>query len=534
MLALSSLPLVCVLAGLAAPVDVAAAAEQPEPAAPATADAYSVERARADLEALVNGRGREYLEARARLEANAAVTAPLVLERISAVPAPGPAERGRLLALLGTFRRPEDLALFADQLRQLARRRDADLAGIELWRRLLREQGGAATPALSQLVADKEIHEDIRAQLLGDLVDAYPPERLAELVELLGRGQTLLRRELQRAVTKRTRTSPDDRARVAAALDQKLDSLTGPEGAKDPYHAAAVIQLRATLVDPKDPADATAVAQRFGTLAKNAGAGFALRVSAIRALVKLGSEQATAQTLLVELVRATVAPSAREAQANEILGWIALRGLSPARAQPLIREFQLLTATAPRLASAAYALSPAPAAGAWDAWLASSQEHPWPQVRSAALDRVDSPCEQAVSRFIGALADESKRGGDDESTVARAAMAALGRCEDETSRAQLESILRKHKLDQNWRGEAARQLVKHYGSEGADAVARSLDIEADLATALRFIRALGLSPEAATPAVQRALCTASETTELAAEARASLSRLFSGADARCS
>ncbi len=533
MLAISSLPLVCALAG-------PAAAPAPAPAAPApspsdAASEYTVERARADLDALVNGRGREYLEARARLETNAAVTAPLVLERLSAVPAPGPAERGRLLALLGTFRRPEDLALFADQLRQLARGRDADLAGIELWRRLLREQGGAATPALSQLVADKEIHEDIRAQLLGDLVDAYPPERLGELVELLGRGQTLLRRELQRALTRRTRAQRDDRARVAAALDQKLDSLgADSEAAKDRYHAAAVIQLRAALVDPNDPADATAVAERFGLLAANPTAGFALRVSSIRALVKLGPDQATAQTLLEEVVRATLAPQDRAAQANEILGWIALRGLSPARARPLIDTFQLLTAAAPRLASAAYALSPAPAAGAWDEWLSSSQEHPWPQVRSAALDRVGTPCEPGVSRFIGTLADESKRSGDDEITVARAAMAALGRCEDETSRAQLEAILRKHKLDQNWRGEAARQLVKHYGSGGADAVARSLDIEADLATALRFIRALGLSPEAATPAVQGALCTASETTELAAEARASLSRLFSGADARCS
>ncbi|MCA9718642.1 MAG: hypothetical protein KC468_28495, partial [Myxococcales bacterium] len=202
-----------------------ASADAPTPAQDTStaAPTYSAEQARADLDALVNGRGREYLEARARLEANAAVSAPLVLERLSAVPAPGPGERGRLLALLGTFKRPEDLALFADQLRQLARRRDADLAAIELWRRLLREQGGAATAALSELVADKEIHEDIRAQLLTDLVEAYPSERLDELVALLGLGQTLLRRELQRALSRRARARPDDRPRVADAVDARLD-----------------------------------------------------------------------------------------------------------------------------------------------------------------------------------------------------------------------------------------------------------------------------------------------------------------------
>ena len=143
------------------------------------------------------------------------------------------------------------------------------------------------------------------------------------------------------------------------------------------------------------------------------------------------------------------------------------------------------------------------------------------------------PCDPDVSRLIGALSDETRRSGDDEITVARAAMAALGRCEDEGAARQLEGILRKHKLDQDWRGEAARQLVKHYGATGADAVARSLDIEADLATALRFIRALRLSSEAATPAVRAALCTATETTELASEARASLSSLFAGDDRRC-
>jgi hypothetical protein len=171
-----------------------------------------------------------------------------------------------------------------------------------------------------------------------------------------------------------------------------------------------------------------------------------------------------------------------------------------------------------------------PAPAAWSPWIKRSQTHAWPQVRSAALDRVHSPCDADLTRTLGSIADETKREGDAEFAVARAAMAALGRCEQPTAQAQLEGIVRKHKLDKDWRGEAARQLVRHYGETGAAVVAKALDREADLATSLRFIRELRLNPAAATPTVQRALCDARETQELAAELHKSLLVLFGTSD----
>ncbi|HEY0134017.1 MAG TPA: hypothetical protein VGB85_08055, partial [Nannocystis sp.] len=92
----------------------------PAPAAPVAAatPAYGEAQADSDLETVLSARGKEYLEARARLEASAAVAAPRVAARLRRVPAPSAAEERRLLALLAGMARPEDLEMFATQLRR--------------------------------------------------------------------------------------------------------------------------------------------------------------------------------------------------------------------------------------------------------------------------------------------------------------------------------------------------------------------------------------------------------------------------------
>ncbi|HEY8379141.1 MAG TPA: hypothetical protein VIK91_21760, partial [Nannocystis sp.] len=153
-----------------------APAEPPAPA-PAPAPAYDAEEARADIELILTGRGRDYLDARARLERHPDVAAPLVAARLTAVPAPTVAEQRRLLALLSGIARPEDAALFADALRRdvaaavkQSQEQGIELAAAEPWRAILRAQGAAAAPALTGLVAEKTFSEELRGLLLGDLV----------------------------------------------------------------------------------------------------------------------------------------------------------------------------------------------------------------------------------------------------------------------------------------------------------------------------------------------------------------------------
>ncbi|MCA9694374.1 MAG: hypothetical protein KC636_32610 [Myxococcales bacterium] len=488
----------------------------------AAAAPYDEAQARADLEVVLAKVGREYLEARARLEAHPEVSAPLLLERLEAVPAPGPAARNRLLAVLGAFRRPEDAAIIARQIRAMAVA-GADAAVIENWRAVLRELGPSALEAISSLVADKDLEEPLRANLLADLVVVYPIDRIDELLALVGLGEPTIRRELAHALARRARAEAGELATMATAIDARMVRAD-----LDRHNFAALAQLRARI----SPADDPAVHDVLAGLIARGELPFIVRAAAILALGD--RPQPSGDQVFVSLVEDHLRPGAREQQESELLGWLALTALDPQRAAAPIARLDLLRAESPRVAAAAYGKSQAPTApDARLTWVATSQQHAWPEVRVAALDRLQGPCDRALERRLTDIADLSRRQGDEEVTVARAALAALGRCGGDAARAQLTKILNKHKLDQDRRSEAGRQLVKHHGAIGADEVAAALDREADYAVSLRLIRALRLRPTAATPRVYTALCEAAATPELASEVRSSLEALFTGAQRRC-
>jgi hypothetical protein len=183
----------------------------------------------ADLDRLLQERGRPYLEARARLEANPSLAAPAVATRLRRVPAPTAAEERRLLALLAGMARPEDLEVFAAQLRRDVAashqrspgERDESRAAAP-WRAILREQGAAAVPVLTALVGDRELGSDLRALVLGDLVAVTPAEQLAPLVDLVGGGALELRQALRVALARRAQSSAG-RSRRAADRGRRRD-----------------------------------------------------------------------------------------------------------------------------------------------------------------------------------------------------------------------------------------------------------------------------------------------------------------------
>jgi hypothetical protein len=93
----------------------AVASPSPAPIAPASDDRSQIE---ADLDAVLNERGKAYLEARARLEGSRVAGGPA--DRRPPAPRAGAdaAEERRLLALLAAMARPEDLEMFAAQMRR--------------------------------------------------------------------------------------------------------------------------------------------------------------------------------------------------------------------------------------------------------------------------------------------------------------------------------------------------------------------------------------------------------------------------------
>jgi len=512
----------CALLGaLLAPAGASPPAPSP---APPAAD-YGASQADADLDLVLHERGRLYLEARARLEAAPALAAPAVAARLRQIPAPTAAEERRLLALLSGMARPEDLEMFATQLRRdvAASHKGApgerdELRAAGPWRAILREQGAAAVPALTALVGDRELGADLRALLLADLVAVTPPDQLVALVALVGGGTLELRLALRVALARRAQASPADRAALLAAVDAAIAN-------SEPARKAALIGLRAGLGDGED---ATFTAQAIAWAADDAAA-FVVRVAALRALLGRAA-QATVQTSLNALAVRHLDPARRVEQASEVLGALALQGLTVEAARALVERHDLLAAIAPRIASAAYGAAQLAADGSW---LTSSQAHPWPEVRSAALTRVEGPCATPMVKKLTQIADATGRKGEAEAIVAREAIAAIGRCGGDAARAALVRMLDDGDQDPERRAEAGRQLVKHHGPRGAAAVAAASQRTPDVGLAIRLVRALQRSEAPPGPEVREALCAASEAAETAAAARQAISALMAGEDAPC-
>ena len=497
---------------------------EPEPAP------YGVEQAQADIELVLTSRDRDYLEARARLEQRPELAAPQVAARLVAVPAPNAAEQRRLLALLSGIARPEDIGLFADAMRRdvaaaaASQEQGIELAAAEPWREILRAQGPAAAAALTGLVAEKNFTEELRGLLLGDLVSVTAVDRLAELIDLVGLGAPALRAALRQAIVRRARGTPGERALLLRVVDAALD---GDQAARLP----GLVLLRAALADAGDAAST----RRAAGLAEDDGASFAARVAAIRVLVARRGDP-TSQAVLERLVARHLPPERRSDQRSEILGAIALTGLDAPRAAALVERLQLTRAEAPRIASAAFGVARLAADGAW---LDDSQRHPWPEVRAAALARIEGPCEAAV---LGRLRDATAAEAEPDATVAREVIAALGRCGGPTAFAALQAVVVDANQSVDRRAEAARQLVDRHGTAGADVVAAVLRSTDDLAVALRLVRALQRlttpRPEAAAPAepsaaVREALCGAVQRPELAVATRRAIRSLFPELEEPC-
>lgn len=478
------------------------------PPASAEVPSYDLAAAQADVETILVDRGKAYLDARARLEQNPALAAEAIVARLDGVPPPGPEKRDRLLNVLGSLGRPEDLAMFGEQLRRaMLQERPTDL-----WMQLLRRQGAAATDVLIGLVGDRELSNDQRAELLEALVELTASEKIGELMAMVGRGASELQAALRRAVIRRARGNPADRAAIASGIDAGLDG-----DAEQESRLAQLLILRAACCDVDD-----GFAARLEALAESAQAPFQVRVAAIDGLARLG----LGIDVLERVIREQAKPALDGSQAGEILLALALEAVPPERATTLVSELGLLGAEAPRLAALGYRFAKL---AADHTWIAQSQQHPWPEVRKAALARVaeSGRCDKTTLRSLGELAGPISSGGEKDARVGRAAVGAIGRCGDEAAFKLLRELLEDTAVDITQRAEAARQLAEHEPA-GADYVADLLLSNAYPDLARELVVALGHASEPS-ETVRDALCRVGRANPMvASSAHESLSKLFPG------
>lgn len=500
------LRLALLLSLFAPPATKAAPPETPPATAPA--ETYELAAAKADVETILVDRGKAYLDARARLEQHPALAAEAIVARLDGVPPPGPEKRDRLLNVLGSLGRPEDLAMFGEQLRR-AMLQDRS---TELWMQLLRRQGAAATDVLIGLVGDRELSLDQRAELLEALVELTASDEIGELMAMVGRGASELQDTLRRAVIRRARANAGDRAAIASGIDAGLDADAKEEG-----RLAQLLILRAACCDVDD-----GFAARLETLAGSTQTAFQVRVAAIDGLARLGLGVDVLERVIREQAKLALGGS----QAGEILVSLALEAVPSERATALVSELGLLGAEAPRLAALGYRF--ATLAGD-HAWITQSQQHPWPEVRKAALARVaeSGRCDKATLRTLGELAGPVSSGGETDARVGRTAVGAIGRCGDQPAFKLLRELLEDTAVDITQRAEAARQLAEH-DPLGADFVAELLLANAYPDLARELVVALGHAAEPG-ETVRDALCRVSRANPMVAStAHESLSKLFPG------
>lgn len=470
---------------------------------------------------MLTGRGRPYLQARAALAEHPQATRPLVIEKLDALDAREAAlragtrdptkteafgeidrDRSRLVALLAEMRDPADAGRFAAQLRSALREdRPADP-----WLPLLLGLGPAAVPELARLVADNELELDVRQSLLDELVSITPAEQLPALTAQLGRGQRELDRSLRRSLTRRARSSASEAAALVAALDATIADEARAADAR-----AASVLVRATI------APEPAWLQSLAVLASDDDAPFALRVATLSVLEGRGD---IAQ--MQALARLHLAPERRSQQRSEVLATLALRALPGDAARGLVEQFKLRKARAPRLAEIAWRLAKVEAGAKW---INQALTNPWPQVRIAALQRVQGPCDPAPRRTLAARAGPRSGGGDPDAAVARAAVEALGRCGDLDA---LTDLLDETGIGFEQRGVVARSLIVNGGAPAMKTVAARLRPDLPPQLAERYADALGSGEASKAPDdVLAALCRTEAAVPTAApSARRSRRKLF--------
>lgn len=478
----------------------------PETAVSGSADSEYAEQAALDVDALLTGESRAYLDARARLEAHPREAAEALLDRLSAVPAPIEAERKRLLDVLAVLEGTEHLSLFVDELRRALGRATTEkeaLQQIERWLPLVAAQGDRARAPISALVGDRELPMPVRGTLLAALVELTPGEQLTELVPLVGPGHRTLRQHLVRALARRTAAHEAHRPALLAALDAELDRA-------DVQHVPALLAARAALTRSADP-DFT---ERLRRLALEQDAAFTVRVAALAGLARDHSPPAT--DALAEIAATELRAPHRDTQAGEVLAWLALRGLPADRARPLVTQHKLIDHPAPRFAEVAWKVAVLPGD---QRWIDAAVSNPWPHVRVAALSRVASPCPKPSLKLLD---DRARPGGDDDPAAARAAVTALGRC---GAHDELVDLMNDDEVDIEQRTEASRQLTKHGGAAGADAVATALAKGPDRRFARRLALALRHAPRPTEKAVDALCALIGERTEVGQAALGSLQDL---------
>jgi len=446
----------------AAPPDGETTPDAVETASASPAD-YDEQGARADVETVLNDRGRGYLDARARLEAHPGVAVTALRARLDHGEL-DPAQERRLHSVLaklgGAELAPEHARLLRASL--LARE------GAEPWAELLAgsEPGRGQ---LTRLIGDRELAVADRAALLEVLVArSDAPEQMLVLV---GKGHPALADQLWRSLVARGHQDPAAAQSLRTAIDAELVRLGAAPASAD-LSAAKLVGLRAELSMPADPR----FADMLGSLARDEAQPFVVRFAALRGLAGLAAAPPVLEAEARAHLAARRGASPGLAQQHELLGWQALMGLgelAPARAAVIAGDFDLRRDPAPRLAAAGWRFASVDDDENWlDAVIAS----PWPQVSAAGLARVAAPCERARVRTLESLAGPVSKGGSEEGRVSRAAVTALGRCAsggDRTALRALRGLVDDAGVGIELRGAAARELVAR-DPEGSAFVAKAL------------------------------------------------------------
>lgn len=452
-----------------------AAASDPDPSDYA-------EQAPLDVGTILSDTSKAYLQARARLVAHPTEATEAILDRLAAVPAPTRHERKRLFDVLAEAGGGGHIELFSRELRRDVARADSpsdELEAAQRWSVLLTDQGPASQGELSGLVADKDLPLHVRSELLDDLVAITPPDRLPQLVVLVGRGARSLGSQLTRSLHRRVEEAESTRDLVLAAADT---ALAAPDA---DTRRPALLVFRAALSRDDD----TEFTGRLRAMATDTDESFGVRVSAVRGLARQSEGSTQARGALLDVARVALEPGEARSQAQEILAWLSMQALPGSEARSLATEHRLHESGAPRLAAIGWSLVPL---AADQTWLGGSQQNPWPRVRQAALARVEGPCPKDTLALLGQRARPKGKQGDPDPAAARGAVQALGRCGPDAL-GPLEKLMREGEADIEQRTEAARQLAKHGGAQGADAVARLLDqnpprrFQRRLATTLRHV-----------------------------------------------
>lgn len=493
------------------------------PADPATTPYDNVAAGR-DVDTVLHDRTQAYLHARARLEAAPDVAIPVLRARLGDPLTP--AERNRVLNVLGSFQRPEDLALFAEALVAATASKEAESRGIgpsrgaeafdvvmEPWRSLILAHGSAAAATLTALVSNRELATEVRAQLLHDLVGVLELDAVIPLVDGIGRGDPTLEGELRRALAERSRRSTSDRAALLEHL-----AATQPRET-DPHRAALLLYTWASLAGLDDPAFRQFLLERCA----DPSTAFEVRAAALRlAREQEPSRETTA--VLEQVARHSLDPSRRAEQAHEILGWLAAEGLPAERARAVADELQLATGDQPRLTQFGYEHATLAADGQW---LDTALRDPWPDVKRSALSRISSPCAASVHAALERTVTEDD---GDALPVAQAALQAAGRCGGPQSQALVQHVLADNDAQTGLRAAAVVVLVEIDAAVALETFVARLPEEHDEEVAAVMIEALRRTP-AITEDARTAVCAAvARQPRLAGMARRTLTERFGTGD----